>query len=105
MNKIFKLLAVFMLFATLSAGSMTVQADEASTVAQIGSTEYISLETAIRDAVAGDTIKLLSTIDMGESASIAPGKAITIDLNGCTLVMYYSYVEECFCVVEIFQGQ
>ena len=35
MNKIYKLQAVFMLFATLSAGNMTVQASEASAVAKI----------------------------------------------------------------------
>lgn len=48
MNKIYKLQAVFMLFATLSAGNMTVQASEASAVAKIGSSEYTSLADDIK---------------------------------------------------------
>ena len=86
MNKIFKLLAVLMLFSALSAGSMTVQAETTDGyVVQINDGDkYISLDAAITAANAGDTIKLLDTIDLG-AEDIAPGKAITIDLNGYIL--------------------
>ena len=86
MNKIFKLLAVLMLFSALSAGSMTVQAETTDGyVAQIeNGDKYTSLDAAITAANAGDTIKLLGTIDLG-TGDIVPGKTITIDLTGYSL--------------------
>ena len=85
MNKIYKLLAVFMLFAALSAGSMTAQAATTDAVAQIGSNTYTSLSDAI---TATDTdnaveIDLLAAVDLTEEITI--NSNVTLDLNGCTL--------------------
>ena len=85
MNKIYKLLAVFMLFAALSAGSMTAQAATTDAVAQIGSNTYTSLSDAI---TATDTdnaveIDLLAAVELTEEITI--NSNVTLDLNGCTL--------------------
>ncbi|MBR4061288.1 MAG: carbohydrate binding domain-containing protein [Lachnospiraceae bacterium] len=84
------LLAVLMFFSALPTGSMTVQAGAMDgNVAQIvGGNSYTSLELAIDAANDNDIIMLLDNIDLGAEASIAPNKAITIDLNGRFLKAY-----------------
>ena len=85
MNKIYKLLAVFMLFAALSAGSMTVQAGETDAVAQIGETTYPSLDAAITNAGTNTEVEidLLEAVELKDAITI--NSNVTLDLNGCTL--------------------
>ena len=85
MNKIYKLLAVFMLFAALSAGSMTVQAGETDAVAQIGETTYPSLDAAITNAGTNTEVEidLLEAVELKDAIII--NSNVTLDLNGCTL--------------------
>ena len=90
MNKIFKLLAVLMLFSALSAGSMTVQAETATNVAQVGDTNYATLTDAITAANAEVTsgtgnvvITLLADITLDDNVTI--GDKITLNLGGKTL--------------------
>lgn len=91
MNKIFKLLAVFMLFSALSAGSMTVQADDTTSgVAQIGEMTYATFAGAVaaaNEAAINATekveIDLLADITLGSDVTIEDN--ITLDLNANTL--------------------
>ena len=70
---------------------MVALADSAD-VAQIDNTGYATLAAAISAAAAGDTVKLLTDIGTegtDTAVTIASGKKITLDLNGCTI---YGYV-------------
>ena len=74
-----------MLFATLSAGNMTVQASEASAVAKIGSSEYTSLAdaiTAANDETNAVEIDLCAAVVLTD---VTIDSNVTLDLNGCTL--------------------
>ena len=85
MNKIFKLLAVLMLFSALSTGSITVHAE--TPVAQIvGGNTYASLEAAVEAAGKAEKpveIELLANTALAGAVTI--GDNITLDLNGKTL--------------------
>ena len=50
------------------------------TVAQIGDTQYTSLQTAIDDAEPGETVTLIRDIEL--EANLSVSKEITLDLNG-----------------------
>ena len=52
-------------------------------VAQVGDTQYETLEAAIDAATAGQTVTLLANVN--ENVEIAAGKNLTLDLNDCTL--------------------
>lgn len=54
-----------------------------SAVAKIGNTPYATLAEAVKAAVAGDTITLLSDIELTSAQKIS--KKLTLDLNGKTL--------------------
>ena len=54
-------------------------------VAKIGSTEYATLQEAINAAQNGETITLLSNIDLENGVTVAAGKNIVLDLNGKVL--------------------
>ncbi len=108
MNKIFKLLAVLMLFATLSAGSMTVKADEA-VVAQIGDTTYATFTDAIvaanADVAAEVKIELLANVTLGADVTINDNIILdlnkqTLDLNGSKLTINGSLVSNGGNVVD-----
>ncbi len=53
-------------------------------VAEISGTQYPTLEEAIAHVQTGETIKLISNVDLGENAGIVidGGKTFTLDLNG-----------------------
>lgn len=59
-------------------------AEEGFAAAKIGTAYYQTLAQAVDGANAGDTITLLSDIDLG-SGSITIEKAVTLDLSGCTI--------------------
>ena len=54
----------------------------AEKVAKVGETEYATLQDAVNDAD-GKTVQLLQNVTA--SITIASGKTVTLDLNGCTL--------------------
>ncbi len=54
-------------------------------IAQIGATNYATLQGAIDVAEAGDTIALLDDVVLSESIVIAKGENITLDLAGYTI--------------------
>jgi len=70
-------------FAVIAALATTTAAAFGATVAQIGGTEYDTLAAAVKAAQSGDTITMLA--NSSEGASVAAGKAITIDLKGFVL--------------------
>ena len=80
-----KLVSVAIVLAMLlSLFSMSVFAD-GNNVAQIGETEYATLEDAVEAAQDGDTVKLLADITEDESYSVAVWeKDFDLDLNGHT---------------------
>lgn len=55
---------------------------EGKYVAQIGDVKYETLEEAFAAAKNGDTITLLSNVDMTETIKVTDGKKITLALNG-----------------------
>ena len=64
---------------------LTVSNDVASVTTSSGVTNnYISLDDALNAAQDGDTVTLLSDVDLGETY-VTIGKSITFDLNGKTL--------------------
>ena len=54
-------------------------------VAQIGEQKFETLKAAVDAAQAGETIVVLSDIELTAGITIAPGKTITLDLNGKTI--------------------
>ncbi|MBE6818674.1 MAG: hypothetical protein E7517_05905 [Ruminococcaceae bacterium] len=56
-----------------------------TTVAVIGSTEYTTLEDAIAAVQDGETIKLVSDVNVAATIVINDGKNFTIDTNGKTI--------------------
>ena len=51
-------------------------------VAKIGAQYYNTLQTAIDAAQEGDTVTLLSDVELNETLSVAAGKSVTLDLAG-----------------------
>lgn len=51
-------------------------------VAKIGETPYITLADAVANATEGQTITLISDVQLAETLSIPAGKTVTLDLNG-----------------------
>lgn len=56
-------------------------------VASIGSETYTSLQDAVKAAVNGDTIMILSDISLEETITIPADLTVTLDLNGYTVSM------------------
>ncbi len=52
-------------------------------VAQVGSQKYLTLDAAVKDAPAGETVTLLEGVELAEG--IAVTKNVTLNLNGKTL--------------------
>ena len=61
------------------------EATQANIVAKIGETPYASLQAAIADAKAGDTVKLLADVEATKEFVIAADDDIILDLNGYTI--------------------
>ena len=79
-------------YGTAPAGMIIVGTPEtgfglAKAVAQIGDEYFDSLQAAVDAAGEGDTVILLSDIELAETLVIAAGKKITLDLNGKTVYM------------------
>ena len=70
---------------TGSDTTWTVTEKEGYFKAQIGSTKYSDLQTAINAATDGQTITLLSDVTVEEQITINSGKNIVLDLNGKTI--------------------
>lgn len=73
---------------TVTVGGVEVFVPKAtaSAVAQIGETTYETLAEAIAAATAGQTVTLLTDLDLStKGLTIAKEKAVTLDLNGKTL--------------------
>lgn len=64
-------------------GTYTYSVAQVVNVAQIGSKKYTSLEAAVTDAAAGDTVELLQNIDL--PAQVTVDKKLTLDLKGYTI--------------------
>ncbi|MFR3922214.1 MAG: hypothetical protein ACLTYN_09865 [Dysosmobacter welbionis] len=58
--------------------------EEGFAAVRIGDTYYQTLAKAIAEAKENDTITLLREVDLG-SDKVTINKAVTLDLNGCTL--------------------
>ena len=58
---------------------------EDGNVAKVGNTEYATLQEAINAAQNGETITLLSNINLENGVTVATGKDIVLDLNGKVL--------------------
>lgn len=61
--------------------NVVLKSDE---VAQNGSQKYVSLQNAVNDANNGDTITLLTDIDLSDTVTVA-NKTITLDMAGKTI--------------------
>ncbi len=86
MNKIFKLLAVLMLFSALSTGSMTVHAETVDVAQIVGGNTYASLEAAVEAAGTPESaveIELLA--DTALTSAVIINDNVILDLNGKTL--------------------
>ena len=55
-------------------------------VAQVGTSYYATVTEAIAAAIDGDTITLLSNIDLGTDCVTVKGKELTINLNGYNII-------------------
>lgn len=75
------MLTVFGLSMSVSLSETAKAADETSTVAQVGTTTYGTLNGAIGAAAEGDTVTLLKDT----TENVVVDKDITLDLNGFTL--------------------
>ena len=56
-------------------------------VAQIGDVKYTSLQTAIDAATSGQTVIVISDVELENTLTVAAGKVVTLDLNGKTVSM------------------
>ena len=65
-------------------GEVQTQDGTTTNVALLNGTEYSTLEAAIKEAN-GNTVKLLTDVELTQSVTIASGKTVTIDLNGKTI--------------------
>ena len=54
-------------------------------VAQVGETKYMTLQAAIDAAGEGDTVTVLTDIELTEAVKVAADKTITLDLGGKTV--------------------
>ena len=54
-------------------------------VAQIGDIKYSSLQAAIDDATAGQTVTVINDVELENTVTVAAGKVVTLDLNGKTV--------------------
>lgn len=66
------------------AVALPASANENANVAKIGDTEYASLDDAIAAANDGDTITLISDVEVTSVVTVS-GKSITLDFGGNTL--------------------
>ncbi len=84
MKRITKLLLV--LYLVLSIGAVCAfAAVEETDVAKIGDTGYATLQEAINAANEGDTVELLTNVDLAETITVASDDKITLDLAGYTI--------------------
>ncbi len=93
------IMAILMVLSLIPANPIHVRAEEASTanVAQIGDTQYESLQAAIDAAGEGATITLVSDIELTEGVVVPADKTVTLDLAGKTI----SQSKECTASYEM----
>ena len=75
-----KLLAIAMVLTLLPAGVFAEDAGNTN-VAEVGGTEYATLQAAV-DVADKKTVKLLENVELSTALKISADKTVTLDLNG-----------------------
>lgn len=83
--KILSAILVLVLLAALLVVPAMAEEGDSNGAAAIGDMAYESLQAAINDAGAGETVTLLKSIQLDTGLTVAVGKKVTLDLNGYTL--------------------
>lgn len=84
-SKILSAILVLVLLTVMLVVPAMAEEGNSNVVATLGTVAYENLQAAIDDAGAGETIKLLKSIQLDTGLTVAVGKKVTLDLNGYTL--------------------
>lgn len=76
----------------------------ADNVAQIGTTEYATLQEAFDAATTTQTVQLIANVELANWLNVNSGKDVTLDLNGHTIAPTVNREKTNYCIILVHRG-